>query len=158
MLREEVGVADPAPGDKNLNLRALIAAESLLRVLRLAIDLHEGDLESFAVYLAVITAGSGRMLRDPELQALYGDSEPLPDEARAGISRRAIADSLGLPRETVRRKIAKLIERELVFERDGLVAAHAPAVTRPPQTREFTDGMIREFERVGALLQRHPDG
>jgi CRP-like cAMP-binding protein len=151
-------LAGTAPGEKNLNLRALIAAESLLRILRLAIEHHEGDLESFAVYLAVITAGSGRMLRDPELQARYGDSEPLPDEARAGISRRAIADSLGLPRETVRRKIARLIERELVFERDGLVAAHAPVVPDRPQAREFTDGMIREFERAGGLLQRHPDG
>jgi hypothetical protein len=151
-------VAGPAPGEKNLNIRSLIAAESLLRILRLAIDNHEGDLESFAVYLAVITAGSGRMLRDPELQARYGDSEPFPAEERAGISRRAIADSLGLPRETVRRKIARLIERDLVFERGGLVAAYPPVVAERPRAREFTDGMIREFERAGALLQRHPDG
>jgi hypothetical protein len=151
-------VAGPAPGEKNLNLRALIAAESLLRILRLAIDVHEGDLESFAVYLAVITAGSGRLLRDPELQALYGDGEPFPAEARAGISRRAIADSLGLPRETVRRKIARLIERDRIFERDGLIAAHPPGIADRPEAREYTDGMIREFERAGALLQRHPYG
>jgi hypothetical protein len=150
-------LADAAPGEKNFNLRALIATESLLRILRLAIEHHEGDLESFVVYLAVIAAGSGRMLRDPDMQALYGDSQPFPDEERAGVSRRAIADSLGLPRETVRRKIARLIEREQVIERDGLVTAHSPMLGRP-HAREVAEGMIREFERAAALMQRHPDG
>lgn len=139
-----------------MNLRALIAAESLLRIMRLAVEHREGNLESLAVYLAVITAGSGRLLRDAELQTRYGDNEPFPEEERAGISRRAIAESLGLPRETVRRKIARLIERDLVIEQDGLVRARSPVLGRP-NAREFVTGMIREFERAGALLQRYPD-
>ena len=145
-----------AQGQKNRNVRALIATESLLRILRLAVDNHDGDLESFAVYLAVVTAGSGRVLRDPELLARYGDSEAFPEEERQGVSRRAIAESLGLPRETVRRKIAKLIERGIVFEEDGMVKARSPVIGSD-RSRTFVQGAVKEFERAGALLQRYPE-
>ena len=145
-----------AQSEKNLNVRALIATEAFLRVLRLAVDNQQGDLESFAVYLAVVTAGSGRVLRDPELLVRYADAQPFPEEQRLGVSRRAIAESLGLPRETVRRKIAKLIASGDVFEEDGLVKARSPVIGRHG-SRAFTFGVIREFERAGAMLQRYPD-
>ena len=143
-------------GEKNLNFRSLIATDALLRILRLAVGQGRNDLESLAVYLAVVRAGSGRILRDPELMAVDADGQALPEDQRLGVSRRAIAESLGLPRETVRRKIAKLIDRGLVFEQDGLVKARSPVLDRPI-ARDFAMAMAREFERAAALLQRHPE-
>ena len=143
-------------GEKNLNVRSLIATDALLRILRMAVGDKHNDLESFAVYLAVVSAGSGRILRDPEMLAIYADDRSLPEEERLGVSRRAIAESLGLPRETVRRKIAKLIANGSVIETDGLVKARSP-VLGTPQSREFAVAMAREFERTAALLQRHPE-
>lgn len=145
-----------APAGKNLNVRALIATEAVLRILRLAVGSPLGDFETIAVYLAVVTAGSGRILRDPELLAQYGDTQTMPEEERLGVSRRAIAESLGLPRETVRRKIVKLIERGAVIEQDGLVKAKPPIIT-PGRSRDLALAVIREFERAAALLQRYPD-
>ncbi|MEO6341211.1 MAG: hypothetical protein ABIO39_14305 [Caulobacteraceae bacterium] len=128
----------------------------MLRILRLAVGEKHNDLESFAVYLAVISAGSGRILRDPEMMAVYADDLALPEQERLGVSRRAIAESLGMPRETVRRKIAKLIAGGFVFEQDGLIKAKSPVLDRPG-ARDFATAMTREFERAAALLQRHPE-
>ena len=153
---ERVLTEDEGPVEKNLNVRALIATDALLRILRLAVGPNQNDLESFVVFLAVVSAGSGRILRDPELLVRYADDEALPESERMGVSRRAIAESLGLPRETVRRKIAKLIEIGIVFEQDGLVKARSPVLGRAG-AREFAQAMVREFERAGALLQRYPE-
>lgn len=125
----------------------------MLRLCRLAMDIYGPDIERFVVYMAVISAGISHFQRDSELRARYADDAPLPNELRLGVSRRAIAESVGLPRETVRRKIKALIESGHVFEEDGLVKARGPVIDLD-RNLEFLLGAMREVDRAAAALKR----
>lgn len=138
---------------RNFRLKGVVVCDALLRLCRAIFDMYGPDLERFVVYMAVVSAGASRMQRDPELRARYGGQEPLPDEHRSAISRRAIAESVGLPRETVRRKIAALIADGHLVEVGNLVKARAP-VMEQGRNLEFVLTVIREFERTSAELRR----
>jgi len=59
--------------------------------------------------LAINQANIAPLTRDPQARARYGALEaPAPDEARRPVSINAVAASLGLPFETVRRRIRRL--------------------------------------------------
>lgn len=59
--------------------------------------------------LAINQANIAPLTRDHEARARYGDLDaPAPDEARRPVSINAVAASLGLPFETVRRRIRRL--------------------------------------------------
>ncbi|WGM46768.1 hypothetical protein KOAAANKH_01641 [Brevundimonas sp. NIBR10] len=90
--------------------QAISAIEILLRLVRKAHDCFEGDdVETILVILTVAAASAGKHLRDPELlEALKTHS--LPDHLHQPTSGRSIADSTGLPRETVRRRLKALVE------------------------------------------------
>lgn len=125
----------------------------MLRLCRLASDIYGSDIERFVVYMAVISAGISHIQRDPALRARYANDAPLPNELRFGISRRAIAESVGLPRETVRRKIASLITSGHVVEEEGLVKARGPVVD-VGRNFEFLVSAMKEFDRAAAALRR----
>ena len=145
------------PIPKNIRLKGAVVCESVLRLFRLITDHYGGDLESFVVYLAVVSAaGTSRLLRSPELRERYGTETPLPTELMTPISRRAISESVGLPRETVRRKIAALIEQGHLEEANGRVRAVAPVLEHGPNL-EFVIAAARELQRAAAELQRCED-
>lgn len=61
------------------------------------------------ILLAIVQANVAPLLRDRDLQRAYASyDEPPPDELRRPVSVNAIAQSLRLPYETVRRRIARL--------------------------------------------------
>ncbi len=142
-----------APLPKNIRLKGVIVAEAILRFMRLVVDLVDTDLEAFAVYFAVVAASTSHLLRDPQALALYAHDTPVPDNLRMGTTRRAVAESVGLPRETVRRKIASLVAQGHLVERDGLVST-AGSVLDQRRNREFVLGVLAEFERTAAMLKR----
>ncbi|MDB5467843.1 MAG: hypothetical protein JWQ46_2605 [Phenylobacterium sp.] len=64
------------------------------------------------ILLAIIQANVAHLDRDPELSRAYGPyDQPPPDELRRPVSVSAMAHSLRLPYETVRRRIALLAEQ-----------------------------------------------
>ena len=80
----------------------------LLQLLQLLRESGGGDLEIHIVLLAI----AERTIAHPDFRAL-GEAERLaagggPFPTR-GVNVRSIADSTGMPRETVRRKVAKLL-------------------------------------------------
>lgn len=67
------------------------------------------DFLDALILLAVVQANVTPLIRDPELQRAYASyDEPPPDELRRPVSVSAIAHSLRLPYETVRRRIVRL--------------------------------------------------
>ena len=137
--------------DQARRVKATVACMSLLRVLHSAMDWYENDLESFMIYMAVACASIGWAMRDPEL-AMRGPT-PLPDTYFRPVSRRAIAASTGLPRETVRRKIAQMVERGyLVQERRGVRTRSGMLYER--RNADFAALLIREIERSSAEIAR----
>jgi hypothetical protein len=138
---------------RNFRLKGIVLCDAILRLCRLASDHYGPDLERFLVYLAVISAGASRFQRDPEMRARYADQEPLPEGYRTPVSRRAIAESVGLPRETVRRKIAALIADGHLVEVGNLVMARTPVVEQG-RNLEFLVAALKAFEWASAELSR----
>jgi hypothetical protein len=140
------------PAPKNLRLKGANVIEGVLRLFRLPIEYFDGDLESFVVYLAIVAANFSRFRRGPE-RLLYADENYPPAEERLPVSRRAVAESVGFPRETVRRKIAELIDKGHVIQvRGGLVAV--PPVLEQGRNREMVLDAIKVFERVATELRQ----
>ncbi len=105
------------------------------------------DLESLLIYLTVSEATMRPLLLDsstpPDVLEL---AEP-PEELRGSITRVLVADRLGFPRETVRRKVQKLLKMGLIQEdEDGRVRT----------TRNFADERIQSWIRDSFLaVQRY---
>lgn len=134
-------------------LKSLIVAQAFSRMLHKAIDCYDTDLETCAIRLAVACASTGALLRDPKFLKDLDDPEPVPDEHHRPVSRRAIAASTGLPRETVRRKIALLVEQGLLTEEpDGVRTASG--VLHRGRAYEFASALAREITRASVQLAR----
>lgn len=73
------------------------------------------DLESVLIYYCVSEATMRPLLLGDTPPEILDMPEP-PEEFRGSISRLLVADRVGLPRETVRRKIAALITAGLLAE------------------------------------------
>jgi hypothetical protein len=135
--------------------RTVVSSEALLRILHGAVTTFDGDLETFVIYLSVTCASVGAALRDAELLSNPPPPGRLGAQHFRAVSRRAIAASTGLPRETVRRKIAALIERgDLIAQ--GSYVRIPQGVLEKPQNREFAQMMAMEFSRAAAQLARIP--
>jgi hypothetical protein len=130
-------------------LRHLIAWVLLMR------ESFDGDLDMMVV-LAVIgdralkdSAGRDRSYRE------FLD-RPQVDRKIPLTNRKSIADSTGIPRETVRRKVATLVARGWVIEQpDGSLTPARGA------TEELQATSLRSFEILGrlaeAVLAAHPE-
>jgi hypothetical protein len=130
--------------------QTMTCSEALLRILREGMYSYGDDLEAFMIYLAVACANVGGAIRDPGLIA-----EPPPGRmARRyyrNVSRRAIAASTGLPRETVRRKIADFLESGALVA-DGAGVRIPEGVIEQGHNYRFAQVLVREFRRTGSAL------
>jgi hypothetical protein len=120
-------------------LRHLLQWTILLR------EAFDGDLDSMIV-LAVV---GDRLVSDPNYEKLgYNElmSRPRFMPGFPQTNRRSIADSTGIPRETVRRKVAALMARGWIEERpDGSLLVTATASEALHRTT------LRTFEILGNL-------
>ena len=103
------------------------------------------------LFAAVVDANVNRVLRDPALQAAYARLDtPPPDELRRPVSINALAESLDLPFETVRRHIRKLSAQGVcVATPQGLLAPTKVLVS--PQMAE-----VQKF-RYTLVVRFHED-
>ena len=130
----------------------LIVLEGLLRVMRAAGDTYGHDYEAILIYWSVVVASVGRLLRnDDQIKLIENDGRPLPEDEHHPVSARAIAEATGLPRETVRRKIAALVA-------DGYLAQDSRGVrTRPGLldqrgNNHFVSVAAREVKRMAQTI------
>lgn len=130
----------------------LIVLEGLLRVMRSAGDTYGHDYEAVLIYWSVVVASVGRLLRnDDQIRLIESGGAPLPEEDHHPVSARAIAEATGLPRETVRRKIAALVA-------DGHLAQDSRGVrTRPGlldqrDNGHFVSVAAREVKRMAQAI------
>lgn len=104
----------------NSRLYAFFIAEFMLRSAASVAPAFENDYEALVIFLAITTQNSQHlMLHRANRQAFASFREPIPQELMRPVSRLSLARSTGLPRETVRRKVLRLIERGLVIEANG---------------------------------------
>lgn len=114
------------------------------------------DLVTTLVFIAVTQANVGHVDEDPALFGLWGQlEEPVPDELRRPVSGYATALALGLPRETVRRKINALVERGLLVNAPGGGVYSPAAILAHPGMMSYSHDAVAAarafFLRLHAL-------
>ena len=130
--------------------------EPLFDVMRLAREACGGDMDKAFIILvvAIRTAGHPDFSSYTKEQLETG-SVHLPS---LGTNVRSIADSLGAPRETVRRKVRELVEAGWIAQEHHELSYTPQAAKQLSAVRSSVEQMaVKNFETVAGLLQR-PEG
>lgn len=109
-------------------------ARASLCYVRDAIEISrgDGDLLDTLIFTAALDANMAAVEHDSRLQIAYGGvSQSAPDELRRPVSMHAIAQSLGLPPETVRRRFRRLVRAGACIPVAGGVIVPRSAVVTP---------------------------
>jgi len=105
------------------------ATDYILRWVEIANEVHGADI-IYSLVFTTLWAGNVSHLRGKEA---YAEVEDLPpDEERRPITIRQVADSLGLPYETVRRRVVEMLDRGMARKvgREGFIVP-VEALGRP---------------------------
>lgn len=114
------------------------------------------SIEDIAI-IALVFAESTRPLReDSYLGSKFGfDDRPLPNEYRLSVSLKFIHTSLGLSRETARRKLGRLVDRGLLSRINGSYVFHITAETSDISAT-FRATLVKSVESMTMLADRPP--
>lgn len=130
----------PRADKSRLRLLLGFFAEYSLRVFKLRIALFDGDIESAIISDAVGFNSTIHMFSTLRGLEVFSDLTVVVGDAQQGCTAQMIADITGLPRETVRRKLKKLVEsRYLTMTEDGRYI--------------FRPGVLLEEPHVSAILE-----
>jgi hypothetical protein len=95
---------------------AFRSAEYMLRFLRNLGPIFEFDHENMIIALSVASSTVQHIIAAPESLAPYAClTVVIPPEQQRPVTRSAITQATGLPRETVRRKVASMIKSGLLI-------------------------------------------
>lgn len=149
----EAAETDPRPDDEIARLVARLAMENFLRTAQgLAGMLPGEDLLTMVVHRSIVTANLSHLDVDPALRQYAGLERAPPDDVRRPVSIRAIAASLSMPFETVRRRVQRLGELGLCRKvRGGYIV---PAETlEGPEAEAALRGNIANLRRLFRRLE-----
>ena len=120
----------PAPATQDRGrVAARISADYLLRALGLIGNVAGGDVFARLVTQAIVQINVAHLARDGVWRYLV-IAEPPPDTARRPATVAAISSSLGIPYETTRRQVAKMVEQgHCVRVRGGVIVPTARLAT-----------------------------
>lgn len=118
-------------GDPRFRVKAGLASEHILRIRRAAREAFDFSSVEFEVFLTVCLASLDRVLRDPRMWDLQGPIESADSDDDRPLSARAVCQATGLNRETVRRAINALTEKEWVARDHRGYFIAASAFARP---------------------------
>lgn len=135
--------SSPTPNPQG---RAAISRASygyFIPLVRLLSEVTEGDILKGVVLVSIIHANTEMIRRmDANGNAFVVTGTTTPDEMRQPVSVYALAKSLGLPYETTRRYVAKLIE-------DGL------CIKAPFKSGIIVPGSVLASPKMAAMGNRH---
>jgi hypothetical protein len=146
---------EPGPSVRDHPHSRVIAhfvAEFILRTAESVAGSFDYDYEEALIFLTISNRNSDKAMNDPKLRELYGSyKSTIPPEHALLVSRMALARATGLPRETVRRKVAKLIQRGLVVEMPGGLRAR-PDLNRDPRYIAGLEPQAQNLRRLFTML------
>lgn len=129
------------------------AADYLLRALAEVSALFSGDLNTGVIFLAIARASvpvRPGELRNPHV----GEDGVVPDHARRPITTLAVANSLRMPRETVRRHINRLIELGYCERTTGRRIVVTANIMRRPEIEALLAANHQHLVTVLAPMRR----
>jgi DNA-binding Lrp family transcriptional regulator len=102
------------------------------------------DLLDALVMMTVTHANVQTITRDADLQRRYATYEQLPpDHMRRPISINAVAQSLGLPFETVRRRVTKMLVLRVFKSTEHGIITRMPIVANRQHRKALESGYVR---------------
>jgi len=143
-------VSEDAPKVRD-RLAIRLSTEYILRSIDLMTKVVGGDLVKGLIFLAIVQANTQHMLTDEHLAQAYSEADEMPpDDNRRPVSVHALSVSLGIPYETTRRYVNKLLADGYCQRvRRGLVVP-GDVLSRPE--------MVAALKRNFANLQRLTSG
>jgi hypothetical protein len=116
---------------------------------------HEGSSPTFVLIYATVSVGNiQKLMRQRVVPEEYNSTVTLPRELVIPMSRSAIAAATGLPRETVRRHVAQMIESDMLVEdpRGGVTVV--PGAIQSRNLGPLLETLVTEFARTAEALLR----
>lgn len=107
------------------------------------------------IYITVAIANVQKLMRERTLPDDLNTVEVMPREWVVPISRNAIASATGLPRETVRRHVERMIGAELLIEDPRGGVTTMPRKINIDRFAPLLEPMMAEFTRAAEMLIRH---
>ena len=131
-----------------------MAMGTILRAMDTMKREYGGDLTAALVFLSVVEANVRHLTANPDSTALLGTMARLPpDEMRRPVTGVALAATLGIPNETVRRKVKSLIDQGLLVRVDGGLMAPTEIMASERMTR-LTRASYVNLRRLFLQLRR----
>jgi hypothetical protein len=116
---------------------------------------HEGSSPTFVLIYATVSVGNiQKLMRQRVVPQEYNSTVTLPREFVIPMSRSAIAAATGLPRETVRRHVAQMIEGEMLVEDERGGVTVVPGAIKLHNLEPLLEALITEFARTAEALLR----
>ena len=117
--------------------------------------LYDGDLDLAVVAEMIGTAGVEPGMRDAAYREKHKDfAGAIPVDEQRAVNASSIAVAAGIPRETVRRKIRKLLELGIVVEKEPAQYVLRPGVLLEPRHQAaFARGIEQTVRFVNELLE-----
>jgi DNA-binding Lrp family transcriptional regulator len=142
--------ADDALGDTvDARVVGRLSGEYLLRALQLLIDAY-GDIHDGILAHTIVTANTSHLdARGGEGWRYAGVDQAPPDDERRPISVARLAESLGLPFETTRRHVGRLMDAGVCIRIEGGLIVPQAVLERPAAARSALAnvGYVRRFVR-----------
>jgi hypothetical protein len=134
--------------EEYMNARAATryATDYILRWVEIANEVHGSDL-LYALVFTTLWAGNCSHIRG----GVYAEVDDIPpDHERRPLTVRQVADSLGLPYETVRRRFVEMLEKGMAQRvgREGFIVPQS-ALSRP----EVVQGLRRSHISLTRFLK-----
>jgi len=106
------------------------------------------------IYVTVSVANVQKLMRERVIPECYTSTEILPREWVVPISRNAIATASGLPRETVRRRVAAMIAGGYLIEDPRGGVTLPVGVIKDRGFEPLLEAMMTDFARTAEALLR----
>jgi hypothetical protein len=154
ILKPVLPAPAPSPVREHPYSRAVahFVVEFILRSAETIAGIYDHDYETAILFMTISNRNSEKVMADPKLRERYGSyASTIPPEHALLISRMALARATGLPRETVRRKVAKLIEKGWVVELPGGLRAR-PDLNRSDQYMVAIEPLSQNLRRLFTQL------
>lgn len=135
----------------DLRPRTYASVELFLDMLHAVRKLVDIDLESIAIYVCVAEATIRPVVADPRKVAELAEVVVAPEDLRGSITMLLVSDRLGMPRETVRRKVKQLITRGLLYQDEKGRVRSTPTFHEPrmaESVKAISDAVRRYHERL----------
>ncbi|MEI9990852.1 MAG: hypothetical protein WDM86_12505 [Rhizomicrobium sp.] len=146
---------EPGPSVRDHPYSRFIAhcvAEFILRSAEGMSEVFDHDYEAAILFISISNRNSEKVMSDPKLRKAYGSYQTtIPPEHTLLSNRMALARATGLPRETVRRKVGKLIEKGWVVELPGGLRAR-PDLNRHRTYIASLEPQAQNLRRLFTLL------